>query len=116
MLTTKVLPDFCLHDSAVRNLHLCAQGTPSLEELKLQYYRLYIQYYQQEHNYLEICRCYRAIYDTHSVLADPSQWQPVHILEPCASNLLMILTRRILVLPCSACSCVRGHHQHRSDY
>ena len=54
-----------------------AQGTPSLEELKLQYYRLYIQYYQQEHNYLEICRCYRAIYDTPSILADPAQWQPV---------------------------------------
>ena len=53
------------------------QGTPSLEELKLQYYRLYIQYYQQQHNYLEICRCYRAIYDTPSILADPAQWQPV---------------------------------------
>lgn len=30
------------------------QGTPSLEELKLTYYRLYIQYYQQEYNYLEV--------------------------------------------------------------
>jgi hypothetical protein len=60
-------------------LYARVQGTPSLEELKLQYYRLYIQYYQQEHNYLEICRCYRAIYDTPSILADPAQWQPVRI-------------------------------------
>lgn len=67
---------FCQH--VVDNLlPACAQGTPSLEELKLQYYRLYIQYYQQEHNYLEICRCYRAIYNTPSILADSAQWQPV---------------------------------------
>jgi hypothetical protein len=33
---------------------MALQGTPTLNELKLQYYRLYIQYYQQEHNYLEV--------------------------------------------------------------
>lgn len=53
------------------------QGTPSLEELKLQYYRLNIQFHQQEHNYLEICRCYRAIYDTPSIVADDSAWKQV---------------------------------------
>lgn len=54
-----------------------AQGTPTLNELKLQYYRLYIQYYQQEHNYLEICRCYRAIYDTESINGDAQAWREV---------------------------------------
>ena len=51
------------------------QGTPTLEELKLQYYRLYIQYHAQDHSYLEICRCYRAILDTPSVTADTASWQ-----------------------------------------
>lgn len=76
-----------------------AQGTPTLEELKLQYYRLYIQYYQQEHNYLEICRCYRAIYDTPSVLAEPSQWQPVRSLVP----YLVLLV--VLRLPVRTAAC-----------
>ena len=56
---------------------LWRQGTPDLEELKVQYYRLYIQYHQHEHNYLEVCRCYRAIYDTPSIQADAAQWRPV---------------------------------------
>ncbi len=64
------------------------QGTPSLEELKLQYYRLNIQFHQQEHNYLEICRCYRAIYDTPSIVADDTAWKQVrkcHLLATCNS-------------------------------
>ena len=65
-----------------------AQGTPSLEELKLQYYRLNIQFHQQEHNYLEICRCYRAIYDTPSIVADDTAWKQVRkcrFLATCSS-------------------------------
>lgn len=58
-------------------IEVAAEGTPTLNELKLQYYRLYIQYYQQEHNYLEICRCYRAIYDTESITSDKDAWQQV---------------------------------------
>lgn len=56
-------------------LHL--QGTPSLQELKLMYYRLYIRYHEHDNNYLEMCRCYRSIYETETVAADPEQWQPV---------------------------------------
>lgn len=41
------------------------------------YYRLYIRYHEHDNNYLEICRCYRSIYETEAVAADPEQWQPV---------------------------------------
>lgn len=55
----------------------CLQGIPSLSELKLRYYELMIVYHQHYHNYLEICRCYKAIYESDGVQADPAQWQPV---------------------------------------
>lgn len=53
------------------------QGIPSLPELKLRYYELMIVYHQHYHNYLEICRCYKAIYESDGVQADAAQWQPV---------------------------------------
>ena len=59
-----------------------SQGTPSLQELKLLYYRLYIRYHEHDNNYLEMCRCYRSIYETETVAADPGQWQPVRALLP----------------------------------
>jgi 26S proteasome regulatory subunit N5 len=51
-----------------------APGTPSLEELKLQYYALMVRYHSHEGNYLEMCRCYRAILDTPAVAEDPARW------------------------------------------
>ncbi len=47
-----------------------AQGTPSLEELKLMYYRLLIRYHEHNNSYIDICRCYRSIYEVamHSLL------------------------------------------------
>ncbi|KAL6767011.1 hypothetical protein ACKKBG_A38220 [Auxenochlorella protothecoides x Auxenochlorella symbiontica] len=38
-------------------------GTPSLEELKKQYYALMIRYHAHSGDYLEICRAYRAVYE-----------------------------------------------------
>ena len=52
-----------------------AKGTPSLEELKIQYYSLMIQYHLHEKNYVEVCRSYRAILDTPGIAADPAAWQ-----------------------------------------
>lgn len=52
-------------------------GIPTLPELKLRYYELMITYHQHYHNYLEICRCYKAIYESDGVQADPALWQPV---------------------------------------
>lgn len=42
---------------------MCPQGTPSLEELKKQYYALMIRYHAHSGDYLEICRAYRAVYE-----------------------------------------------------
>ncbi|PSC75238.1 26S proteasome non-ATPase regulatory subunit 12 [Micractinium conductrix] len=53
------------------------EGTPSLEALKLQYYQLMIRFYQHERDHLEVCRCYRAVYDTPSIQEDPAKWQDV---------------------------------------
>ncbi|XP_020413592.1 26S proteasome non-ATPase regulatory subunit 12 homolog A [Prunus persica] len=50
---------------------------PSLLELKRIYYELMIWYYFHNNDYLEICRCYKAIYDIPSVRENPAQWIPV---------------------------------------
>ncbi|WIA10564.1 hypothetical protein OEZ85_010751 [Tetradesmus obliquus] len=52
-------------------------GIPSLGELKLRYYQLMITYHQHYHSYLEICRCYKAIYESEGVQDDPAVWGPV---------------------------------------
>ncbi|GKV25230.1 hypothetical protein SLEP1_g34698 [Rubroshorea leprosula] len=50
---------------------------PSLLELKRTYYELMIRYYSHSNDYLEICRCYKAIYEIPSVKENPDQWIPV---------------------------------------
>ncbi|XP_022747128.1 26S proteasome non-ATPase regulatory subunit 12 homolog A-like isoform X1 [Durio zibethinus] len=50
---------------------------PSLLELKQIYYELMIRYYFHDNDYLEICRCYKAIYEIPSIRENPSQWIPV---------------------------------------
>ncbi|KAK9134430.1 hypothetical protein Syun_013760 [Stephania yunnanensis] len=50
---------------------------PSLLELKRIYYELMIRYHLHNNDYLEICRCYKAIYEIPSVKEDPAQWIPV---------------------------------------
>ena len=55
------------------------QGTPSLEELKLQYYHLLIRYHINANNYIDACRCYRAVYESDSIKDDKEKWVPVRI-------------------------------------
>ncbi|KAI8030759.1 hypothetical protein LOK49_LG01G02022 [Camellia lanceoleosa] len=50
---------------------------PSLLELKRIYYELMIRYYSHSNDYLEICRCYKAIYEIPSVKEEPAKWIPV---------------------------------------
>ncbi|KAM7523637.1 hypothetical protein LguiA_013539 [Lonicera macranthoides] len=50
---------------------------PSLLELKRIYYELMIRYYSHSNDYLEICRCYKSIYEIPSVKEDPAQFIPV---------------------------------------
>ncbi|KAF3672942.1 26S proteasome non-ATPase regulatory subunit 12 -like protein B, partial [Capsicum annuum] len=54
-----------------------APDIPSLLELTRIYYELLIRYYFQNNDYLEICRCYKAIYEIPSVKENPAQWIPV---------------------------------------
>lgn len=53
------------------------QGIPPLPQLKLKYYQLMIRYYSYYNNYLEMTRCYRAIYEVEEVQADAAQWPVV---------------------------------------
>ncbi|XP_022928083.1 26S proteasome non-ATPase regulatory subunit 12 homolog A-like [Cucurbita moschata] len=50
---------------------------PSLMELKRFYYELMIRYYSHHKDYLEICRCYKSIYDIPSVKESSAHWIPV---------------------------------------
>lgn len=50
---------------------------PSLMELKRIYYELMIRFYSHSNDYLEICRCYKSIYEIPSVKEDPTHWIPV---------------------------------------
>ncbi|GAB4818648.1 hypothetical protein N2152v2_005694 [Parachlorella kessleri] len=77
-------------------------GTPSLEELKLQYYAAMIRYYSHMHDYLEICRCYRAVYETPSVQQDAGRWKEVLqkicwyvVLAPTDSHQITLLTNTL---------------------
>ncbi|KAI4317166.1 hypothetical protein L6164_025061 [Bauhinia variegata] len=56
-----------------------AADIPSLLELKRIYYELMIRYHSHHKDYLEICRCYKAIYEIPTVKENPSQW--IHILR-----------------------------------
>lgn len=53
------------------------KDTPSLPELKLKYYELLIAYYSNQNNYLEVTRCYRAIYEVHVGEDARDKWEPV---------------------------------------
>eukprot|EP00123_Amoebidium_parasiticum_P015310 comp22891_c0_seq1/m.36181 comp22891_c0_seq1/g.36181 ORF comp22891_c0_seq1/g.36181 comp22891_c0_seq1/m.36181 type:complete len:450 (-) comp22891_c0_seq1:59-1408(-) len=44
---------------------------------KLRYYKLMIEMAEHENLFLDICKYYRAIYDTPSVQEDPNQWKEV---------------------------------------
>ncbi|KAI5384290.1 26S proteasome non-ATPase regulatory subunit 12 A, variant 2 [Lathyrus oleraceus] len=50
---------------------------PSLLELKRIYYELMIRYYSHNNEYLEICRCYKAIYEIPSVKENPAEFIPI---------------------------------------
>ena len=49
----------------------------SSQEQKLKFYRLMIEVDQHDGAYLDICRHYRAIYDTPIIKDDPSKWKEV---------------------------------------
>ncbi|KAG5438885.1 hypothetical protein PCANB_002215 [Pneumocystis canis] len=48
-----------------------------VEDLKLRYYELLIRIGLYEDNYLEVCKHYRAVYNTPSIIKDESKWKDV---------------------------------------
>ena len=68
----------CVEQQWVSTRMACVlQGTPTLEELKLQYYHLLIRYHINANNYIDACRCYRAVYESDSIKDDKEKWVPV---------------------------------------
>uniref|UniRef100_A0A7R9YZL2 PCI domain-containing protein n=1 Tax=Chlamydomonas euryale TaxID=1486919 RepID=A0A7R9YZL2_9CHLO len=53
------------------------EGVPGLAELKLSFYELMVQYHSHYNNYLEMTRCYRAMYETEEVSGDEARWGPM---------------------------------------
>lgn len=53
------------------------EGIPELPELKLKYYELMIRYYSYNNNYLEMCRCYKAVFECPQIIEDSTLWMPV---------------------------------------
>ncbi|KAG5514023.1 hypothetical protein PMAC_000645 [Pneumocystis sp. 'macacae'] len=48
-----------------------------VEDLKLKYYELLIRIGLYEDNYLEVCKYYRAVYNTPNIIEDESKWKDV---------------------------------------
>lgn len=53
------------------------EGIAPLPQLKIKYYELMIRYHGHYNNYLEMCRCYRSMYESEGVTGDHSRWKPV---------------------------------------
>lgn len=49
-------------------------GETQFQDLKIRFFKLMIEYYMHEKNFLEICKCYQAMYDTPKVKADKARW------------------------------------------
>jgi len=50
---------------------------------------LFWRYYSHQNDYLEICRCYKAIYEIPSVKENPAEWIPVGFLSTYLIYLLL---------------------------
>ena len=65
-------------------------SVPDLPTLRLNYHNLMVQYFEREKDYLEQCRCYKAILECELVKEDKSKYEPA--MESCAW--LVILSER----------------------
>ena len=65
-------------------------SVPDLPTLRLNYHNLMVQYFEREKDYLEQCRCYKAILECELVKEDKSKYEPA--MESCAW--LVVLSER----------------------
>ncbi|KAI8535948.1 hypothetical protein RHMOL_Rhmol10G0215500 [Rhododendron molle] len=83
---------------------------PSLMELKRIYYELMIRFYSHSNDYLEICRCYKSIYEIPSVKEDPTQWIPnILVVSKYYSRITLKRLAQLL------CLSVQEAEKHLSD-
>lgn len=59
---------------STKYLHL-----PAVSDLKLKYYDQQIQLAKQDDKYLDVCKNYRQVYETPSVLEDPEKLRKVRV-------------------------------------
>mmetsp|Transcript_2316 Transcript_2316/g.3056 ORF Transcript_2316/g.3056 Transcript_2316/m.3056 type:complete len:444 (+) Transcript_2316:147-1478(+) len=52
-----------------------ALADKDLQDLKIRYYDLMIRYHSHDAKYLEICKCYQAMYDTPKVQENEAEWK-----------------------------------------
>jgi hypothetical protein len=68
-----------------------------------------IQYHLHHAAYLEVCRCYKAIYESEGVQDDEKRWMPVRVGVP------MPAPTRACVCACRlGCACAHAHCMHSS--
>jgi 26S proteasome regulatory subunit N5 len=60
---------------------------PDFSDLKIRYYTLMVEYYAHSHQYLDIYKCYQAIYSTPAIQNDPEQWKKY--LKLCTAYILL---------------------------
>lgn len=83
-------------------------NNPEVSDLKLKFYDQQIQLAKQDEKYLDVCKHYRAVYDTPSVVEDPLKLKSVSTYQPRVKETL-ILTNHPRSLKESFSTCVLRH-------
>ena len=73
---------FYLHATYVLTIYFMLLLADDFLKSELSYAGIvYVQrYYSHNNDYLEICRCYKSIYEIPSVKENPAKWTPVSFL------------------------------------
>eukprot|EP00210_Caulerpa_lentillifera_P001847 g1776.t1 len=86
ILTKKISPKAFLERRGETAGEIGIEGTaieapdkdiPTLAELKMIYYYTLIRYHRKFGDYLEICRAYKAMYESQEIASDQSKWMPL---------------------------------------
>lgn len=67
--------DFIRSELVAKKIAPKTMDAPDLQDLKLKYYGLMIQFHHQSRDYLSICKAYRSIFDTKQVQDNTAQWK-----------------------------------------
>ena len=59
------------------NIRFFSDSSPTVQQLKIRFYKLMIQLSEHERDFLKTCQHYRYIYDTECVKEDESWWKEI---------------------------------------